>query len=278
MTDDLTRSQPNIREFFSSTKDAAAKVEIKFCSFIAEHNLPISLCEDLVALLRNLFPSDAALKNVTLGKQKATNTIRQVLGFYYMMEGIDNLQSHKFSLIVDETTDRSTVSQLAILGSYFDAERLNMKFVFIDIVKMPDGKADTIYGKIIECFQERNIPMANVIGFWADTCNVMFGKNHSVSQMLVRDYQWILPVKCSCHMIHLCASHSSMKLQKSLEDLCRNVYSHFSLSSQRCEAFSEFQDFLNLNKHRILKPGQTRWLSMKACVDRILEQYAALKL
>ena len=204
MASHLTRSQPSIRECFSSSADTAAKMEIKLCSFIAEHNLPISHCENLLTLLRSLFPFDDTLKKVTLAKQKATNTIRQVLGFHYMMEGIEKLQSHQFSLITDETTDRSTEAQLAILGTYFDAESFKITIVFIDMIKIPDGTADTIYTNIIKCLQERNIPMKRVIGFCADTCNVMFGKHHSVSQMLVRDHSWILPVKCSCHMIHLC--------------------------------------------------------------------------
>ena len=50
------------------------------------------------------------------------------------------------------------------------------------------------------------------------------------------------------------------------------------MSAQRTEAFGEFQDFLQTGKHRILRPGQTRWLSMKMCVSRILEQCESLKL
>ena len=59
----------------------AARMEIKLCSFIAEKNLPISIVEDLLPLLKDLFPSDEPLRQVTLGKQKSTNVIRQVLGF-----------------------------------------------------------------------------------------------------------------------------------------------------------------------------------------------------
>jgi len=50
------------------------------------------------------------------------------------------------------------------------------------------------------------------------------------------------------------------------------------MSSQRTEAFAEFQEFWKTERHKILRPGQTRWLSMKTCVSRILEQYEALKL
>ncbi|KAJ8028913.1 40S ribosomal protein S15 [Holothuria leucospilota] len=143
---------------------------------------------------------------------------------------------------------------------------------------MPDGKADTIYNTVLQCFKDKNIPMKNIIGFCADTCNVMFGAHHSVAQLLVKNHPWIITIKCSCHLIHLCASHASKILPKSIEDLCRNVYSYFRLSSQRCDAFKEFQDFLNLDQHQMLRAGQTRWLSMKMCVDRLLEQYEALKL
>jgi hypothetical protein len=40
----------------------------------------------------------------------------------------------------------------------------------------------------------------------------------------------------------------------------------------------KFQEFFNLEKNKILKVSQTRWLSMKGAVKRILEQYSALKL
>ena len=82
-----------------------ARIEIKLCSFIAEKNLPISLVEELVPLLQDLFPSDPALRQVKLGKQKSTNIIRQVFGFHAMKERVSKLRENKFSLIIDETTD-----------------------------------------------------------------------------------------------------------------------------------------------------------------------------
>lgn len=277
---EVGKSQSSIHTFCRPTTstDSVSKMEIKLCSFLAENNLPLSLSDDMVALLKSLFPTDETLKGVTLGKQKATNTVRQTLGFYYMKENIDILKSRKFSIIIDETTDNSTQSQMAVLATYFDELNFRISLIFVDLIRMPDGKADTIYNTVLQCFKDKNIPMGNIIGFCADTCNVMFGAHHSVAQLLVKNHPWIIPIKCSCHLIHLCASHACKILPKSIEDLCRNVYSHFRLSSQRCDAFKEFQDFFNLDHHQMLRAGQTRWLSMKMCVDRLLEQYEALKL
>jgi hypothetical protein len=273
----LHQSHPTITSMFAS-QTKPARIEIKLCVFIAENNLPISLTQDLVALLKSLFPSEGSLKNVKLGKQKATNVIRQVLGFYSIKEVITKLKANPFSLIIDETTDRSTKTQLAVLGTYFDEENFKLDTFLIDLITLPNGTATTIYESVIKCMNDKFIPMENVIGFSSDTCNVMFGKNHSVAQMLVKDYPWIMAVKCSCHMIHLCSSYACKKLPKSLEDLCRNIYSHFGISPKSTEAFIEFQEFFNLEKHKILKVSQTRWLSMKGAVKRILEQYSALKL
>lgn len=277
MLNDLQQSHVSITSLFSA-ESRPARIEIKLCAFIAENNLPICLAEDLVALLKNLFPNEESLRCVSLGKQKSTNIIRQVLGFYSIKETMATLKSNPFSIIIDETTDRSTKSQLAILGMYFDEESFKLVSCLIDLITLPDGTATTIYESLIKCLNEKDIPMENVIGYCSDTCNVMFGKHHSVAQMLVENYPWILTVKCTCHMIHLCSSYASKKLPKSLEDLCRNIYSHFKLSSKRLDAFVEFQEFLELEKNKILRLVDTRWLSMKGVVKRILEQYDALKL
>ena len=72
----------------------------------------------------------------------------------------------------------------------------------------------------------------------------------------MRDYPWINAVKCFCHLIHLCSSHASKKLPKFVEELCRNMFSHFNLSSKRCESFKEFQQFVELKELKILHPGK----------------------
>ena len=115
-----------------------------------------------------------------------------------------------------------------------------------------------------------------MIDFCADTYNVMFGVNHSVSTLIKERFPWIQAVKCSCHSIHLCASHAGKKLPKSLEDLCRNIYFHFNASPQRTDALREFQEFFQADLHKILQASQTSWLSMKQCVDWIIEQYDVL--
>ncbi|KAJ8914052.1 hypothetical protein NQ315_017571 [Exocentrus adspersus] len=80
----------------------------------------------------------------------------------------------------------------------------------------------------------------------------------------------IVCIRCSCHL-------SCLKLPRSVEDLLRNIGAHFNRSSLRRDKLKEFQCFFNTEIHRILSSATPRWLSLKAVVDRVLEQYQPLK-
>ena len=71
----------------------------------AQHNLPMSLADDMVRIFRSLCLNDEALKNVMLGKQEAKNIVRQALGVNYLKEMVSLLRRNFFSVIIDETTD-----------------------------------------------------------------------------------------------------------------------------------------------------------------------------
>lgn len=77
-------------------------------------------------------------------------------------------------------------------------------------------------------------------------------------------------------MIHLVASKACSKLPSSIEDLLRLIGAHFSRSSKRVTRLQECQKFYEVEIHQILSPSNTRWLSLKACVDRTLEHYVVL--
>ena len=93
----------------------------------------IQLSDDLLALLSSLFPWNKAVHKATLGKQKATNVIHQVLRFNTQKDFINGLKSQKFSLIIVETADCSRRNQLAVLVTYFNPDTFKMDCDLIDI-------------------------------------------------------------------------------------------------------------------------------------------------
>ncbi|KAJ8917896.1 hypothetical protein NQ315_002588 [Exocentrus adspersus] len=74
----------------------------------------------------------------------------------------------------------------------------------------------------------------------------------------------------------LCASAAANTLPRSIEDFARSIYNYFSNSSNRCKILTECQGFLQEKPCKILKPAQTRWLSLRAVVNRILKSWESL--
>ena len=97
----------------------------------------------------------------------------------------------------------------------------------------------------------------------------MFGGNLSDSTLPKKYLPHVAAIKCSCHMIYLCASHGCLKLSITVEDLCRNIYSQFSRSTLRQKDFTQFQEFVQAQPHKMLNLSQTRWMSLESCVTRI---------
>lgn len=104
----------------------------------------------------------------------------------------------------------------------------------------------------------------------------MMGANNSFQSLLKNDIPNLFVLKCTCHSLTLCASYASEKLPNYVEELVRDIYNYLQYSYKRQGTFQEFQKFLELKPHKILQMSQTRWLSLHACVTRILEQYEAL--
>jgi len=106
----------------------------------------------------------------------------------------------------------------------------------------------------------------------------MMGSSNGIQARFKSKIPNLFVLGCICHSMHLCSSIACLKLPSAMEDLARDIYSYFKNSSKRLNEFAEFQTFLYLKPHKILKVSQTRWLSIEAVVNRILEQWSALEL
>ena len=222
---------------------------VQVAAFLAEHNLPLRLSPFLLELLKARAPKNGqeakSLQEIQIAATKCTNVIRQGVGLCYAKEFTEILRHKRFSIIPDETTDVSSEKQLGVCVMYVDEKYLTPITRFLDIVEVNDTGAKGLYQAIKGIFEEKLIPLSNIIGYSSDTCSVMFGENLSVSTLLKKDLPHVAAIKCSCHMIHLCTSHACLKLSTTLEDLCRNIYSHFSRSTLRQNDFTQFQEFVH---------------------------------
>ncbi|GLV37963.1 hypothetical protein CBL_20394, partial [Carabus blaptoides fortunei] len=108
-----------------------------------------------------------------------------------------------------------------------------------------------------------DISISKMIGLAADNASVMMGQKAGVQAKFKELNEDLYVLGCTCHSLHLCSSAACTKLPKSIEEFVRSLYNHFSNSPKRTEKFEEFQKFLELEPHKMLRSCQTRWLSLQ---------------
>lgn len=236
--------------------------ELKLCMFLIQHNLPMLLMDHLPKLLKSAVPDSEILKEISCSRTKATKLLKT-----FQEESEEELssilQEKRFSVIIDETTDLSVKKCLAILVRYTDVSNKTVRDRLLALAEVSDLTAEGILNKILEVIQKLSIPLENLIGFAADNASVMMGKFKGVQARLKEVNPNIFVIGCICHSISLCSSAAARKLPNEIEDFVRDVYNYLSCSSKRLMEFKEFQEYVNLKPHKILRPCQTRWLSLE---------------
>lgn len=216
---------------------------------------------------------------MTRNRTKATALVSQVIGNNAFENIIFRMKHEYFSILIDESTDTSSIKNLAIVVRIIDVHTFVVKDEFCYLKEMAQATANDIYSEIISFFNNNSIPYKeNLIGFASDGTSTMFGFRHSVKTLLENEISHIFVMKYMCHSLALCASYFTEKLPNYVEDVIREVYTHMKQSFKRQSEFKNFQTFVESKPHKLLQPSQTRWLFLHSCVNRVLEQFNALKL
>ncbi|KAI5647013.1 hypothetical protein NE865_01268 [Phthorimaea operculella] len=259
-------------------EDAKKRAELKLAALIATKNLSFNLLDTLTPLLKDIFPDSEIAQKMTLCRTKGQAVVKQILGPQCKDTLVERLKTpgNFFSSVIDETTDITVKKQCALSVISFNDTTNTVETNFFDLYEVESGTGQNLCTEMLNKFREQNIPLENLVGFAAVTTNAMVGAHNSVFSHLKDEIPNIACVKCSAHSIHLVASKACLKLPRSIEDMLRNIGAHFSRSSQRKSRLTEIQKFFDEEIHTILSPCTTRWLSLKPCVDRVLEQKLVL--
>lgn len=270
---------PKIDNFIAKTtsvdsvSNKAKDLEIMLTLFVAEHNLPFTILDHLNYVLKNGITDSNIVKSLIINRNKGTKIVKDCIGPSNSKQVINLCQQQYYSIIVDESTDRSVSKNLAILIRIYDGVCADR---FLTLIHVSDGTAESIFNAIMNVFKENDIPISNLVGFGADNCATMMGRHNGVQALLKQVKTTLYVSGCICHNLNLASSHAAKHIPKTVDDLIRYINSFFCNSSTRRDDLTEFQKFFNSEEHAILKYAPTRWLSRQAAVDRIIEQWDPL--
>ena len=255
-----------------------AKAECLIAGFFSEHHVPHSKADHLIDVLKRAFPDSEIAKKCTLKKTKLSYIVHEGFAHHKVSGLVKICQKHKFSVLLDESTDVSTTQVLAVVVRYFDEDKQDVCDALLDTIEVEDGSAQGLYQSLKAMLQEKKIPLENIIGFGSDNCSVMMGRTSGFQALLKQDVPSLFVMGCICHSFALCASQAVKMLPNFMEEFLRELTSYFSHSSKRLNDFRLIQDAVQVSQYRILKLAATRWLSRESVIARILEQWPALLL
>jgi len=75
--------------------------------FIVEHNIALRTSDHLVSLLKTICPESDVIRNISCNRTKATEIVCNVIGEYSCMNLIDRMKNNLFSIMIDESIDKS---------------------------------------------------------------------------------------------------------------------------------------------------------------------------
>lgn len=152
---------------------------------------------------------------------------------------------------------------MVVNARVYHNQSCSVKDQFVDLIEVENATADSLFSSVKNLLDANEIPYNNVIGFGADNANVMMGQFNSVQKKLSEICPGIIVKGCGCHSLHLVASYAAKKMPNVVEQFVRDIYNYFANSSKRSEELKECQIFAEEKPTKILRPCQTRWLSLK---------------
>jgi len=214
-----------------------------------------------------------------LAQKKCKNIITRIIAKHEVQKLVEYLQTCKFSILIDESTDISNVKMMCILVRFVSPVHKIVTTQLLDLISIDakDSSANNIFEIFKNLLQEKEIPLNNIIGMASDNAAVMIGCNNSFMSRLKLEVPGLVILNCICHSSALVASKACEQLPQSCENLIRNVSTYISGSAKRCAILDEFQEFFNVERNKILKISNTRWLVLHKCVVRFLDNWEVLK-
>uniref|UniRef100_H3BDR6 HAT C-terminal dimerisation domain-containing protein n=1 Tax=Latimeria chalumnae TaxID=7897 RepID=H3BDR6_LATCH len=241
--------------------EKVTNAECLFTAFLVEHNVPLAVADHLSKLFKCTFPD---LK-VAQKYGKSSHIVKITFlppSLEYVLQCV---KLQPFALAIDSSSDESQ-KELVELVHFFD-EQKGKVLAFFDF----QCTAEATLKAVQETFVKNNIPWENAIAFSSDNASLMLG-HHKVFTKIKEQNPQVWKLGCACHMEHICAQDAAKTLSVSVE----NFY-YFEKSCKRKEELKQFRELCNVESRKILKHVSTQWLSLGKTLDRLLQQWPALK-
>ena len=226
--------------------------------------------------LKHFFEQDAR-KNAQYRSTTAISELIQAINTHLESKILDQVQkSQFFSIMADESCDVSTVEELSICARLLNNGKPEEHFLKLIPVDRTD--AETITSAIKAYLHQNNLLATKIRAIGLDGAAAMSGVRTGVQARLRRDSPLAIYIHCRCHQLQLACVYAarSVKAVTRVQSNILTIWKVFHYSPRKAAVLREIQAVLAHPQLKMLKPGDTRWLSHRNSVHAIRRSFSPL--
>ena len=230
--------------------------------------------KDIISSLTELL-RDASHTSQRLATQGTTHGFTQH-AFRRVFEAVrkqtlEEMQDARgWTFMLDESTDLTVTKQLLITVKYYHFSSKATRYRILDLIPLPDGKAETMLVAVWNLFQECVVDLNFCYGIGADGARVNQGEKGGFIKLFLNKLQildpedvepepnskrWIPHIWCSSHVAALgsSAGNAICKLAAQFEEDMKNINADFTCSAVRIAALAGYQQMLSTTREKFLR-------------------------
>jgi len=213
----------------------------------------------------------------------STTAITEILesfGKAMFKQTLDELQCisdvGEFAILADECTDINGREMLSICIRYIRHETIVERFLCV--IPVLSTTADSIHAELITQIKKHNLDPSKIAAASFDGASNFSGSKGGVQALLKKSAETMIYVHCRSHVLQLCLVKACAAVPgiKRVVSSISKLYALFHCSPQRLHVLSEIQKEIDDCTHKLVQPGDTRWLSHEASVDVICKHFGSL--
>ena len=140
---------------------------------LAQHNIPLSLADELTLLFCDTFPDRDIAKMFSSRRTNTACTLNGAIASVLQQNLVDSMKRCPFTLYIDGSTDTGVVKMNPLTVRIFNVEYGMVHTQFLDMCMSSQSTAEGIFTKMQEALQKHEIPWLNCVGVSVDNT---FGK------------------------------------------------------------------------------------------------------
>ena len=231
-------------------------------------------------LFKAIFPDSGVAKKFASARTKTASIITRVLAPYAQKKLLFDLGTQPFSVSVD-AYNYDKVKLFPLVIRFFNA-KAGVTVRLLDLRAMPGETSEQIMNFILSNVKENELDLQLLTSFCADNAPVNFGGcnrggKNNVFYHLTERKTCLISIGCPAHVLHNVVEKGAERLKVDIETIVLKIGSHFKSQTGRANSLKQFCEEMDTNYSTPPTHTPTRWLTLDAVLELMIELWEPLK-